>query len=155
MSSSASLFLIAYCRVPWTIHSIVLQEGAQGFDQFRRQALGFFIGRGADMAGNSFGEQCAGGVEDAEADGEANAAHLRDPEFDCQQIIVAGRAFVGDFHANDREGKARFLKLEGGAAEASQEFAARAFQDVEVAGVIDVVADRAFGVNHTVRVSEN
>ena len=111
--------------------------------------------RRADVARDSFRQQRAAGVEDAEADGQPHAAHFGDPQFDRQQVVVARRAFVGDFHANHRKGRAGLLPLQRGAAELAQKLPARLFQHVEVARVINVVAHGAFRINHAVRVSKN
>ena len=107
------------------------------------------------MARDSFGQQRAAVVEDAEADSEPHAAHFGDPEFNREQIIIARRAFVGDLHADDGKGRAGLLPLAGRATKLAHEFAARRFQHVQVARVINVVAHGAFRINHAMRVSKD
>jgi len=77
------------------------------------------------------------------------------PDFNTQNIVVPRHGFVTQPAFDDREDRILFLPFEQRAAELAEEFTARSLQQVEIAAIIDMVADSAFSVSDTVLVAEN
>ena len=85
-------------------------------------------------------------VEDAIGEIEADALGFGEPKVDGEEVVVAGGGFVLEVGFDDGKGDLALLPLEKSGAEVTEEFAAGGFEEVEVAGVVEVVADGAFGV---------
>jgi hypothetical protein len=92
---------------------------------------------------------------DAGGDSQANAGDAFDPKFYYQFIVVAGGGEVFDAGFDDGKDDVLVLEFEDWMAEGAHEFAARGFKDVEVARVVDVVAQRALRVDDTLVVAED
>jgi len=116
------------------------------------KALGAFFGGGADVVGEGVHKEGLAVVEDAVGEVEAEAAGLGEPELDGEEVIVSGRGSVMEVGFDDGEGEVLFVKLGAGGAKVTEEFAAGGFEEVEVTGVVDVVAEGAFGVGDAVGV---
>ena len=126
-----------------------LQEG----DEFGGRALRFVVGdAGADVGGGGVDEGGAVLVEDLVGKLDADAGGGFEPELDGEEIVVAGGGFVGEVGVNDGEGEVAFLPVEEGGAKVAEEFSAGGFEEVEVTGVVDVIAEGALGVGDAVGV---
>ena len=106
------------------------------------------------MNGFRFQQELAVLIEDPVAELEPHALHPQHPDLDRQQIVIAGGGFVAQVRLDDGENVAGVLPGQDRAAERAQEFAARRFQQIEIARVIDMVADGAFGVGDAMEVAE-
>jgi len=126
----------------------------QGFHEFRRQAFGFFIAAGAAVEGFGFENEFAVGVQDAVAKVQPHTLESRQPDFNRQQVVVARGEFVAELRLDDGENIIGFLQGQHRRAECAHEFTARGLQQIEVARMVDVVADGAFGVADAVVVTE-
>ena len=80
-----------------------IQIRLQFVRQFLRQAFGFFIHTGADVKGFGFKNQFAGLVHDAVGKIQSHALDGRRPDFNRQQVIVAGGRFVTQAGFDDGE----------------------------------------------------
>ena len=123
--------------------------------QICRQSLEFAFKRGADVLGFSFKDQHAVLIGDAAGEVQPDFFGDGGPDFDAQDIIVFGHGLIAQPAFDDREDGILLLPLEKGAAEMAEEFTARGLQQVEVAAIIDMVADSAFGVSDAVLVAKN
>src|SRR5581483_5981632 len=97
----------------------------------------------------------AGLVEDAAAEDKADALGGDDPEFDGELVVVAGGGLVTEAAFDHGEDDVLVLPLAEGDAKVAEEFATGAFQDVQVAGVVNMVADGAVGVGDPVLMAED
>ena len=107
------------------------------------------------MRGIAFGNQSGVLIDDAIGESESDAAQFPQPEFDGQKVIVAGGRFVLEAGFDDGKSRAFRLPTQQRYTERAEEFTPRLFQDVEVAGIVNMVAGRAFGVSDTVDVAKN
>ena len=106
------------------------------------------------MEGFGFENQFSQLVGDAVGEVQAHAFGGGGPDFDGQHVVVAGGGFVAQMAFEHGEDGVAFLPLEERGAEVAEEFAARDFEQVQVAPVVNVVADGAIGVGDAVRVVE-
>ena len=130
------------------------QERQQFFHQFGRQALGFLGAAGAAVEGFRLQQQFAVLVQDAVAKVHAHALQQRGPDFNRQPVVVARGGFVFQSRFDDGENRVRVLQFQNRRAERAEKFPARRLQQIEIAGMVDVVADGAFGVGDAVVVTE-
>ena len=72
-----------------------------------------------------------------------------------EKIVVSSSAFVFEMALDDWKDGASFLPPEEWFAKMTEEFAARFFKQIQIASVIDVIAERAFGVSDAVRMMED
>ena len=119
------------------------------------EANGLFLEVGAGVFGGGFEEEFAGGAEDAVGEGEADAAEIGEPEFNGEAVVVTGGRAVAELTGDDGEDQAGLLNVLQRFAQGAAELAAGGFKQVEVARVINVIADGAFGVGDAVVVVEN
>ncbi|MDB6019747.1 MAG: hypothetical protein JWR19_4236 [Pedosphaera sp.] len=104
------------------------------------------------MVGFGLEDEVAGLVGDAVGEVEADAFGVGGPELDGQQVVIAGGGFVAEATFDDGENGVLVLPVEKGGAEVAEEFAAGGFEEVEVAGVVYMVANGAVGVTDAVLV---
>jgi hypothetical protein len=119
------------------------------------KAAGFILQRCAGVDGSRFDEFAAIRGEDAVKKGQSDAGQLGEPEFDRQEIVVTRSAAVTKVTLDDRENNAFVLELEEVSAKMANEFPAGGFEDVQVTGIVDVVADGAIGVGDAVVIVKN
>ena len=84
--------------------------------------------------------------EDSIGEVEANAFERGQPCLDCQEVVVAGGRFVTQPAFDYGEDGILVLPLEKTSSELAKEFSASGFEDVEVARVIDMIADSTLGI---------
>ena len=82
------------------------------FDQFFRQAPGFFVQAGADMMRFGFENQNVGLVDDAVAEVEPDPFGGGGPDFDGQHIVVARRGLVAQAAFDDGENDFLLLPMQ-------------------------------------------
>jgi hypothetical protein len=122
--------------------------------EFFGEALGFFVATGADVEGFGFEDEFAVLVEDAMAEVEADALDEDGPDFDGEEVVVARHKTITQMSLDDGEDMIALLPFEDGGARGAHEFAAGGLEEVEVAGVVNVIADGAFGVGDAVLIAE-
>lgn len=128
-----------------------LEEG----EEIGGRALGAVVGNlGADVGGGGLDEEGVVLVEDVVGKLEADAGGELEPELDGEEIVVLGGGFEGELGVDDGEGEVAFLPLVEGGSEVAEEFSARGFEEVQVTGMIDVIAKGAFCVGDAVSVLE-
>ena len=132
-----------------------MQERFDFFHQRFRHAPGFVLEIGADVEGFGFEHQEVGGFEDSVSEIEANTFGVRDGKFDLEGIVVTGRGFIADAAFDDGEDSIARLPMEEREAEMLKECAACSFEEVEVAGVIDVISQCTLGVGDTMGMTKN
>ena len=93
-------------------------------------------------------------VDDSMRETDADAVQVGHPEFDIQQVVIAGCGFVAQAAFNYRENDVRLLPFEERFAEAAEEFATRFLQQIEVSGIINMVTQSAFSVSNAVVVTK-
>lgn len=103
----------------------------------------------------TFKDQCAGLIRDAVGEVQSHPLGCREPEFDIQRVVVSRGSFVAEMRFDDWENVPLFLELKTGCTNRAEKFSARAFKNVQVTGVIDVVADGAIGVSHATLMDES
>lgn len=108
----------------------------------------------ADVQSFAFEHEFAGLVGDAVSEIQADAFGGGHPDFDVQDIIVAGESLVTQMRFDYGKHEAGFLPLQERCTETAEEFPARCLEDLEIVGVIDVITHRAIGVGHAVRMDE-
>jgi len=106
------------------------------------------------MEGFGFQNEFAVLVDNAMAEIQPHALDKCRPDFNRQQVIVTRRRFVTQAGFNDGKNNVAFLPLQNRCAEGANEFAARGFEPVEIARVINVVANGTVGVADAVRMLE-
>ena len=131
-----------------------MQKRLQFFRQFFRHSLRLFVNARAGVKGLGFEDELAVLIGDAVAEVQPHSLEKRRPDFNRQQIVVACGRFEAQPRLDDRENHVLFLPVQDGRAERADEFAPRRLEQIEVARVINMVADGAFGVGDAVRVAE-
>jgi hypothetical protein len=126
-----------------------MQKWPEFFDQVFGQTFGFFIDARAGVPRFSFGQQSPD-IENAETEGQPDAAQFAEEKFDREHVVVARGPFVGDLQTDDWKNRAGLLQDEQRMAQMPEKFAARLFQDFEITRVIDMIAERAFSVDDAV-----
>jgi hypothetical protein len=102
-----------------------------------------------------FEYQAASLIHDAIRKVQADFFGERQPSFNRQHVIVSRCGFVAEMAFYYRKNRVAFLPLKKCRAEAAKEFATSGFEQIEVAAIIDVIADGAFGVGNAMLMSEN
>jgi hypothetical protein len=126
----------------------------QQFDQFFGQPFGPFVQAGADMPGFGLQNEPARLIYNAGGEIQADAFRGSGPKLDGEDVVVAGRRLVAQVTFDDGKDDALLLPLQEGGAQVTEKFAARGFQQVEVTGIVDMIADGAIGVGHAMDVFE-
>ena len=124
-----------------------VEVGLKEGQEIGGEALGFVVGGGADVRSGGLEQQGLALVQDLVGEIEADAFSGGEPELDGQEVVVARGSFVEEAGFDDGEKGLVFLELEKGHAEVTEEFAAGGFQEIEVTGIINVVAEGALGVS--------
>jgi len=118
------------------------------------QAFRFLVQPGADMKGFSFQNQQVGLVRNAVCKIQPHTLDRRGPQLNRQGVIVAGWSLVAKTTFDDGENCIAFLPLQETCAEFTKKRAAGRLEQVEVARVINVVADGALGVGDSMQVTK-
>lgn len=113
--------------VDWR-ESFRAQPGMKQFHESFGQAFGFFVEACADVEGFGLEDEGAVVVEDAIAEVEADAFGGRGPEFDGEEVVVAGRGFVAKAAFDDGENEVLFLPLAESRAEVAEKLTAGGFE---------------------------
>jgi hypothetical protein len=91
----------------------------------------------------AFDENSALCIPYAAGEGEPDAFGLRDPQFDRQQIVIAGGTFEGEPAFDDGKDGIPLLQRREGVAEFAEEFPPGKLQDVEKPRMIHMIPDGA------------
>lgn len=86
---------------------------------------------------------------------EPRALNQSRPQFNRQNIIVTSRRFVAQVAFDNRKNRIPLLQLQQCQSKLPKKLIPRDFKQIEVAPVIDVIADGAIGVSHAVNVTKN
>src|SRR5688572_9007861 len=113
---------------------IRLEGGRKWFGKTPR--LVFEIGAGVD--GGGFHQFTPFGIYNTIVESVSNTREFREPDFDGEQVVVARRAAVAKAALDHRKNHPLFLQLHKRCAEVAEKFAARRFEHVEVATVVNV-----------------
>ena len=106
------------------------------------------------MAGLAFENQDFFVLKNPKAEIEPGTLRQRGPEFNGQDIVVAGRGFIAQMTFDDGEKGVLGLQFEQGSAEMPEKLAPGRFEDIEISRIIDMVADGAIGVNHAINMAK-
>jgi hypothetical protein len=131
-----------------------IQIRPESCQQLLRQPFWLFIMAGTAVKSLCLQNQFPVLVQNAVAEIEPHAFHARHPHFNCQQVIVARGEFVAHARLNDRENIPGLLQGQNRLALRAHEFASRGFEQVQITRMVNMIANRAFGVGHAVDVSE-
>jgi hypothetical protein len=131
----------------------VAQERLKQRSELVGKTFGFVGEGGAGVLGFGFDERSAVLIENAVAEVQANFFSGGEPKLDRELVVVASGRFITETTFDDGKDGVLLLKLGKWHAEMAEEFAAGGFEQVEVARVIDVIADGAVGVSHAVSVA--
>jgi hypothetical protein len=101
------------------------------------------------MGGGGFHHDLSIGLQDTVRKGEPNFLGFNDPELGHQKIIVVRRFFVAQMAFNDWENDITLLPINKRLAQVAEKLATRDLQDIKVASIINMVADRAVGIGDT------
>ena len=123
-------------------------------DQVLGKSLGLFGQIGATMERFPFEYLFAIGTGHAISEVQAHALCKSEPDLDLEDIVVPGRSMVFEAAFEDWESEVGSLEGQEGFAEVAEEFAAGFLQYIQVAGVINVIANGAFGIRHAVGAGE-
>src|SRR6185503_20382568 len=102
------------------------------------------------MDGPAFHERPAGLVKDSMTELDADLRQFGYRDFHREYIIVASRPAIAQPGFNHGQDNVRLLQSCQGLAGVPEEFATRLLEDIQVTGVVDMIADRAFGVGDPV-----
>jgi hypothetical protein len=135
--------------------SCAVQVGLEAVEEIFGEAAGSLIETGACVEGFGFQEGLPGGVQDAVGEIEAHTFEGGEPEGDVQGVVVTCRGLIAQ--AAFANGKYHALSLPSGEADAggTEEFSAGGLQQIQIPGIIDVIADGAFGISDAMGVMEN
>lgn len=106
------------------------------------------------MLGHPPHQQCLA-AQYAVAEAEPDAAQLGEPDFDHQFVVVTRGGLVFHMALDDGEDYPGFLQLQQRHTGGTEQLAASRLQEIKVTRVVDVVADGALGVGHTMAMAEN
>ena len=123
-------------------------------EQVLGQPFGLLVGAGAAVKGLSRHQKPVVLIHDAMAEIQAHPLDAREPDFDGEQVVVAGRGLVTHPRFNDGKNIAGRLQFQDGMLEGAHEFAAGGFEQIQIAGMVNVVAHGAVGVGDAVGVAE-
>lgn len=126
----------------------------QGLIQFRGHSRGAFLQRrgGETRVG---GDQEGVTAADLVSQRELDPSEMGDARFDVEEVVIPGGGVVSEVAFDNGEDHAPFLQLEEGMAEFPEKLVADDLEDVEVAGVIDVVPHGDIAVGHADLVLEH
>ncbi len=94
-------------------------------------------------------------IDDAIAEVQAHTFGGRYPDLDGQHVVVPRRGLIAQAAFQHRKDGAALLPLQKRGALGAEEFAAGGFEQIQITGVVNVIADGAFGVSHAMRILEN
>lgn len=115
----------------------------------------FVIQPHAYMGGFSFEDQLGGLVRNAISKGEPHPFEEVNPNLDCQQIIISRRSPIAEPAFDYGENDALLLPFKKCGAQCPEEFAASGLQQVRVATIVYMVAERALSVSDSMRMAEH
>ncbi len=107
------------------------------------------------MESFSFHQHGAVFVQNPAAKIQPHTAHISNPKFHRQDIIITRRSLIKQFQTDHRKNRPGLLQIKQRAAKVPEEFAPGRFQHVEITGVINVVAHRAVGIDDALRMFKN
>lgn len=116
--------------------------------QFGGQPLRTLLQTGADMAGLALNEHAPILPDDAVAESEADTFSLPDMDLHGDEVVVSRCRVVTELAFNDREEEAAFLPRLKGPSKVSKELSPGGLEEVEIAGIVDVIAHRAVGIGN-------
>ena len=77
------------------------------------------------------------------------------PQLNRQQIVITGGGPIKHTALDDWKKDVLLLPMQERRAQMAEELAARFFQDIQVAGVVDMIAQRALRVSYAMRIQKN
>jgi hypothetical protein len=127
----------------------------EALEEILGEAAGSLIETGACVQGFGFQKRLTSGIQDAVGEIESHTFEGGEPKGNVQGVVVTCRGLIAQ--ATFANGKYHALSLPSGEAGASgtEEFTAGGLQQIQVPGVIYVVADGAFGISDAMGVMEN
>jgi hypothetical protein len=86
---------------------------------------------------------------------EADVLEEREPELDGEKVVVACGVFEGELAVGDGEGCILLLPKQERATDVMKKFPARAFEEFQVAGIVNMIAEGALGVGNAALTGED
>lgn len=123
-------------------------------DQIFRKAFGLLGKTGAAVECLTLDCGFASGVQNPVSEVEPNAFREGGPEVDLEHVVVTGGGVVFEPAFEYWESKVERLQGEERLAQVPEELTACLLQDIQVAGVIGVIANGAFGISNAVGARE-
>lgn len=123
-------------------------------DQIFSKAFGLLGKTGAAVECLTLDCGFASGVQNPVSEVEPNAFREGGPEVDLEHVVVTGGGVVFEPAFEYWESKVERLQGEERLAQVPEELTACLLQDIQVAGVIDVIANGAFGISNAVATRE-
>ena len=133
---------------------LVGEGAAEAFEELRRHRLRLALRPDADVTRRSAEQDLVARVGNSVGEGDLLLVQFRHHHLDDEVIIVAGGGFVMQMRFHHREKQAVLVQRGQGHPRRTEELATSRLEDIQIACVIHMVAHRAIGVSHPVKVAE-
>src|SRR5205085_1943627 len=134
---------------------LFLEVNFQGAAEFGRDPFGLFVHAGANVEGGCQQDLDLLWLHDPVSEIQSHFLQGSQPQLNRQQIVITGGSPIKHTALDDWKKDVLLLPMQEGRAQMAEELAARFFQNFQVTGVVDMIAQRALRVSYAMRIQKN